>query len=97
MGVESIKTDTVRPFGRAAAPNASRLCGRCGDARASVGPDGTVSPCVFSTWLSAGNVFDASLHNILVGDGMAAAKALTSSSVRRGGNGGDDDDDDDGP
>ncbi|MFH8491962.1 radical SAM/SPASM domain-containing protein [Streptomyces longisporoflavus] len=99
MGVERITSDTARPFGRAACgrePNTSGLCGRCGDARASVGPDGMVTPCVFSTWLSAGNVRDGSLEDILVGNAMVAAKALISSSIiRLGGNGGDDDDDND--
>lgn len=98
MGVERIKTDSVRPFGRAACgqePSTSGLCGRCGDGRASVGPDGKVSPCVFSTWLSVGNVLTASLEDVLVGDDMTAAGVLISSSVvRMGGNGGDDDDDD---
>ncbi|MFF1697451.1 radical SAM/SPASM domain-containing protein [Streptomyces sp. NPDC058257] len=97
MGVQRIKTDAVRPFGRAACgqdPSASNLCGRCGDGRASVGPDGDVSLCVFSTWLSVGNVLAGSLEDILTGDAMAAASAhINSPVVRNGGNGGDDDDD----
>ncbi|GGV69168.1 hypothetical protein GCM10010277_79140 [Streptomyces longisporoflavus] len=99
MGVERIRADTARPFGRAACgrePDTAGLCGRCGDGRASVGPDGMVTPCVFSTWLKAGSIREGSLEDILIGDAMAAAKALISSSViRRGGNGGDEDDDDD--
>ncbi|MFE0131059.1 radical SAM/SPASM domain-containing protein [Streptomyces sp. NPDC059037] len=99
IGVERIKTDAVRPFGRAACgqePSTSGLCDRCGDGRASVGPDGKVSPCVFSTSLSVGNVLNGSLEGILNGDDMAAAGVLISSSVIRiGGNGGDDDDDND--
>ncbi|MEU5957531.1 radical SAM protein [Streptomyces sp. NPDC047525] len=99
LGVQRIKTDKVRPFGRAACgqePNASGLCGQCGDGRASIGPDGNVSPCVFSTWVTVGNVLSRSLEDILDGDDMTAAGVLIRSSViRMGGNGGDDDDDDD--
>ncbi|MFI1676044.1 radical SAM/SPASM domain-containing protein [Streptomyces sp. NPDC020607] len=97
LGVKNIKTDHVRPYGRAACgqkQNAEGLCGRCGDGRAAVGPDGNVSPCVFSTWLSVGNVLDSSLEDVLVGDAMIAAGVLIRSNVRMGDNGDDDDDDD---
>lgn len=83
LGVTNVRVDHVRPFGRAAggkAPCADGLCGRCGDGRASVGPDGEVSPCVFSTWLGVGNVKDGSLAAILDGPAMAQANA----TIRRG-------------
>ncbi len=78
MGVTRIGTDRVRPFGRAAhdqAPDAGNLCGQCGSGRAAVGPNGAVSPCVFSGWLGVGNVHDAPLADILGGDAMAEANA----------------------
>ncbi|MEI5100232.1 radical SAM protein [Streptomyces sp. PmtG] len=80
LGVKRIGVDRVRPFGRGAAtsqtPDVSGLCGRCGDGVASIGPDGEVSPCVFSTWLRGGNVRNGSLASILRGPAMAEATAL---------------------
>ncbi|MER6382127.1 radical SAM/SPASM domain-containing protein [Streptomyces sp. NPDC001118] len=83
LGVRDVRVDHVRPFGRAAdgqEPCTDGLCGRCGDGRASVAPDGKVSPCVFSTWLGVGNVQDASLGAILGGPEMAQANA----TIRQG-------------
>ncbi|GHI06046.1 radical SAM protein [Streptomyces cellostaticus] len=79
LGVRDIRVDHVRPFGRAAngqEPCTDSLCGRCGDGRASIGPDGSVSPCVFSTWMGVGNVQDAPLGAILGGPDMAQANAI---------------------
>ncbi|GAA1717761.1 radical SAM/SPASM domain-containing protein [Streptomyces yatensis] len=80
LGVKRISMDHVRPFGRGskgAAPDASGLCGRCGTSRASIGPDGGVSPCVFSAgWMDVGNVRDTPLVTILGGDAMAEANTV---------------------
>ncbi|MCP9210924.1 radical SAM protein [Streptomyces sp. NEAU-Y11] len=77
LGVKRISVDHVRPFGRGsegAAPDVSGLCGRCGSGRASIGPDGGVSPCVFSAgWMGVGNVQDMPLAAILGGDAMTEA------------------------
>ena len=78
IGVDRIGVDRVRPYGRGAVgaePDCAGLCGACGDNRAAVAPDGTVSPCVFSAWMSAGNVHEASLADILTGPDMARARA----------------------
>ncbi|MFB7499491.1 radical SAM protein [Streptomyces sp. NPDC056161] len=83
LGVRRIRSDHMRPFGRAAAgqePCTDGLCGRCGDGRASIGPDGTVSPCVFSTWLRMGNIQRASLSSILGGSETAQANATIRAS-----------------
>ncbi|WP_405447136.1 radical SAM protein [Streptomyces achromogenes] len=85
LGVKSVRVDHVRPFGRAASgqePCADGLCGRCGDGRASVAPDGTVSPCVFSTWMDVGNVHDMSLGVILGSPEMAQANAVVRQATR---------------
>lgn len=82
MGVVRIGVDRVRPFGRGAhdrTPDAAGLCGRCGTARAAIGPDGEVSPCVFSGWMGVGNIQDTPLADILSGAAMAQANA----SIRR--------------
>ncbi|MEU3141725.1 radical SAM protein [Nocardiopsis alba] len=92
LGVTRTGVDRVRPYGRGAQgdePDCSGLCGACGDGRASIGPDGTVSPCVFSTWMRTGNVHEATLVDILTGDAMALARATIKAA-------GPDDDDEDG-
>lgn len=73
LGVTRISLDHARPFGRAAdgkQPNCSELCGRCGTGRAAIAPDGTVSPCIMSGWLPAGNVRKTSLGTVLGGSVM---------------------------
>ncbi|MFI0164783.1 radical SAM protein [Streptomyces sp. NPDC017095] len=85
LGVKDVRVDHVRPFGRAAngqKPCPDGLCGRCGDGRASVAPDGKVSPCVFSTWLEVGNVQAAPLGAILAGPQMAEASAFIRQTTR---------------
>jgi MoaA/NifB/PqqE/SkfB family radical SAM enzyme len=85
LGVTDIRVDHVRPFGRGAAgraPDVSGLCGRCGTGKAAIGPDGQVSPCVFSAWMGVGNVQDAPLAAILGGTAMAEANASIRSAAR---------------
>ncbi|WP_307835155.1 radical SAM/SPASM domain-containing protein [Streptomyces adelaidensis] len=77
LGVTNVRRDRVRPFGRGAhgqAPDMGGLCGRCGTDRAAIGPDGDVSPCVFSTAWPVGNVQAAPLADILGGAAMASAQ-----------------------
>jgi MoaA/NifB/PqqE/SkfB family radical SAM enzyme len=77
LGVTRIGVDRVRPFGRGAdgrAPDTAGLCGACGDERAAISPDGQVSPCVFSTWMSVGAVQRSPLADILSGPAMAQAR-----------------------
>jgi MoaA/NifB/PqqE/SkfB family radical SAM enzyme len=87
LGVTAIRTDRERPFGRGAHgqnPDASHLCGRCGAGRAAIGPTGEVSPCVFSGWMSVGNIHDAPLGTILAGAAMEEANAVIRSVPRSG-------------
>ncbi|MGW7294137.1 radical SAM protein [Streptomyces xiamenensis] len=84
LGVTRIGADHVRPFGRGArepAPDPANLCGQCGTGRASIGPNGEVSPCVFSGWLNVGNVQEAPLDAILSSAAMAEANASIRSAV----------------
>ncbi|WHX24178.1 radical SAM/SPASM domain-containing protein [Streptomyces malaysiensis subsp. malaysiensis] len=96
LGVRRINVDQIRPFGRGAqgrAPEISGLCGRCGIGRAAVGPDGSVSPCVFSAnLLHVGNVRSTPLATILGSPAMAEARASIRSVFAKGG--GDDEDND---
>ncbi|WP_406331875.1 radical SAM protein [Streptomyces sp. NBC_00203] len=78
LGVIRVRVDHVRPFGRGGqdrAPDTGNLCGRCGTGRAAIDPTGDVSPCVFSAWLSVGNVKEAPLASILNGPAMARTNA----------------------
>ncbi|MGP3999002.1 radical SAM protein [Streptomyces sp. 8N706] len=70
LGVTSVQTDGVRGVGRAAkattiTPDVSELCGRCGDRRAAVLPDGSLSLCVLSRFMPCGNVKEKRLADIL--------------------------------
>jgi hypothetical protein len=77
LGVaEARAADRVRRVGRgvdagvAGEPDAAELCGRCGRGRAAVSPDGDVSPCVLSRWMTAGSVRRQPLAEILQGARM---------------------------
>lgn len=71
LGVTEIGVDRLRQVGRgvrAAEPSTDQLCGRCGDGVLAVLPDGSVTPCVFSRWMTVGNVTEAGLPLIVVGE-----------------------------
>jgi MoaA/NifB/PqqE/SkfB family radical SAM enzyme len=77
IGVTKVATDRVRHIGRGGdkSPAPAELCGRCGQDVAAVSADGDVSPCIFTRWLSAGNVRQTPLADILRSPQMAAALA----------------------
>jgi MoaA/NifB/PqqE/SkfB family radical SAM enzyme len=78
IGVTNVGVDHIRPFGRGAQgaeSDMSQLCGRCGSNQAAIGPDGTVTPCVFSGWMKVGNVQEGDLYGILTGGPMEEASA----------------------
>jgi MoaA/NifB/PqqE/SkfB family radical SAM enzyme len=87
LGVTRIRTDRVRRLGRAAStgPDVSQLCGNCGRGIAAVLPSGEVCPCVMARWLTAGNVRDVPLAEILSGPALAAATASIPARPRRAG------------
>ncbi len=80
LGVERVGTDRMRHFGRAQgehdACDVTELCGRCGDGVAAIGPNGDVSPCIMSTWMTAGNVRVSPLSAILNGAEMTHLASL---------------------
>jgi radical SAM protein with 4Fe4S-binding SPASM domain len=64
----------------------SQLCGNCGTGRAAIGPNGEVSPCVFTAdWMGVGNVHQAPLAAIVGGTAMAEAHASIRATARSGG------------
>lgn len=67
-----IRTDRVRAIGNGESStlevhNPAELCGRCGTDRAAVNPDGVVTPCVMSRWLTSGDLRRQTLAEILNG------------------------------
>lgn len=80
LGVTDIRVRSEQAVGRAArddAPNdVSELCGNCGDDRAAIMPDGSVTPCVVGRWLNTGNVRTAPLAQILAGQEWRRTLAL---------------------
>lgn len=91
LGVTRVNVDRVREVGNAATtavtlPSVTQLCGACGEARAAIGPDGQVWPCVLSRFLHpAGNVRSTRLSDVFATDTWAA---LLSAIPRRPGSGG---------
>lgn len=69
LGVTWIRTDRLRTIGRAGGgvTDLSELCGSCGRGRCAVSPAGQVWPCVMGRGLSAGNVLQQPLADILAG------------------------------
>ncbi|MFD9945076.1 radical SAM/SPASM domain-containing protein [Nonomuraea sp. NPDC059023] len=67
LGVTDISVDRMRLLGRPARQSCdvSQLCGRCGDGIAAILPDGTVTPCPLSRWLSAGNIRETGLTSLV--------------------------------
>lgn len=73
MGVSDVGVDHLRQVGRGIRDrdaSIAELCGNCGDGVVAVGPDGSVWPCVFSRWMTAGNIHDATLVDIVTGPAM---------------------------
>lgn len=76
LGVTDIGVDSLRQVGRGVRteqPSMDQLCGRCGDGVLAVLPDGSVTPCVFSRWMSVGNVAETRLAGIVAGEALQAA------------------------
>lgn len=78
LGVTDIDIGRMRLLGRPAqqACDASELCGQCGNGIAAILPDGTVTPCPLSRWLSAGNVREAGLPSLIRGAYQLAEETI---------------------
>lgn len=78
LGVRDVHVGRVRAVGNAASallPSTTELCGRCGDQRATVLPSGEVAVCEIGRFLTAGNVLDAGLAQVLSGPRWARVSA----------------------
>ncbi|WP_248959364.1 radical SAM protein [Sphaerisporangium perillae] len=95
LGVTRVRVDHLRGIGRGARdrPDVSQLCGRCGQRQFAVSAQGDVTPCVMSRWITAGNLRDRSLAEILTGETWQGAVAQVSRRAGSGCNPGSDSDD----
>lgn len=87
VGVTDISIDRLRQVGRGVrdrAPDTDQLCGRCADGVLAVTPSGETFPCVFSRWLSVGNVTTRSLSEIHAGAAGTRAILAQAFSARVG-------------
>lgn len=79
LGVTDIGVDRMRLLGRPArrACDVTELCGNCGDGIAAILPDGSVTPCPLSRWMSAGNLATTPLADLAAG-----VRALAYADIR---------------
>lgn len=79
LGVTDVRISPVRPVGNAAPaltlPSTSSLCGRCGNGKAAVLPNGSVAPCEIGRFLTAGSVKTSSLASVLASEAWAQITA----------------------
>jgi hypothetical protein len=79
LGVADIGADRLRQVGRGVRdrePSVDQLCGNCASGVLAISPDGTVWPCVFSRWLTVGNVRAHSMRDILRGSAVAGVRSM---------------------
>ncbi|SEM74646.1 radical SAM/SPASM domain-containing protein [Lihuaxuella thermophila] len=79
LGVDENKIgyDKLRQVGRGVRdfqPGPDQLCGKCADGVLAVSPSGDVWPCVFSRWMTLGNVLEKSLPELIEGKEVAKAR-----------------------
>jgi MoaA/NifB/PqqE/SkfB family radical SAM enzyme len=78
LGVKTIGIDRVRGIGRGAqfVPRTSvpsgELCGYCWSGKLCIDPNGDAHPCVFSRFVSVGNVLDDGIGTIVAGARLRA-------------------------
>ena len=81
LGITRVGKDRTRRIGRGLVQtngsnySIDELCGSCDRKNAAIDPDGNVYPCVFSRWLSVGNIQNLSLYKVVFGKKMADTKA----------------------
>jgi MoaA/NifB/PqqE/SkfB family radical SAM enzyme len=73
MGIQEIKIDRARPFGRAGdnIGGLGDLCGSCAGGTLCISPDGEVSPCIMSKKWPVGSVRRQPLMELLRSDRLA--------------------------
>ena len=85
LGVQNIRSDTVREFGRAANNDKEcmgNLCGACAGNVACVDPTGLVSPCIMSKKWRLGDTSQESLADILSCSSTKKTRQAISDSVK---------------
>jgi MoaA/NifB/PqqE/SkfB family radical SAM enzyme len=79
IGVTHTGTDHIRHFGRGTLPDPTQACGKCGKQRAAILPDGAVTPCPMTRWITAGSIQHTPLSTIM-GTMTTAASAIPAPS-----------------
>ena len=79
IGVDTVRTSTVREFGRGEnvlgrPAQMSGLCGHCWSGKLCITPDGSALPCVMSRHWPVGNVLESSLACIVRGDELRGVR-----------------------
>jgi MoaA/NifB/PqqE/SkfB family radical SAM enzyme len=74
IGVQDVRIDRIRPFGRAdgaAAGSMGDLCGSCAGGTLCVAPDGEVAPCIMSKKWSVGSIRSQPLVELVASNRLA--------------------------
>jgi radical SAM protein with 4Fe4S-binding SPASM domain len=86
LGVQNIGVDWLRQVGHGNArnlqPTISQLCGSCGGDFIVILPDGTISPCPISRWITIGNIQMDSLASILASQKLVHSRSNIRSAKR---------------
>lgn len=86
IGVTDIHIDHLRGVGRGRSDKPAgveALCGACSDENLAIASDGTVFPCIFARWLSAGNVRTSSLTEVLATGSLSNHKVNLAESFSK--------------
>jgi MoaA/NifB/PqqE/SkfB family radical SAM enzyme len=86
LGVTDIAVDHLRQIGRGirdVRPGFEQLCGQCASDVLAISPDGNVWPCVFSRWLTVGNVKTSPLADVLGGPAFRRTWSQPLTATRR--------------
>lgn len=89
LGVTEFGFDRLRQVGRGVRDrrhDLSELCGHCGRGKIAIAPNGDVWPCVFSRWMSVGNVRQQALADIVTGSAISEAEQQIATAAKKPGN-----------
>lgn len=88
LGIEHITVDGVRGVGRGAddssdANQIDSLCGHCATSRVAIDPYGNVHPCVFSRWLTIGDVHSHDVGELIRSEAMDSIRSELETAFAR--------------
>lgn len=86
VGVEDVKIDRMRPFGRGGEVETGGmgdLCGTCAGGTLCITPDGLVAPCIMSKKWSVGSIRKQPLAEIVRSEQLAITRREIRNAVKR--------------